>query len=131
MPVKTNRLEVLSSRASLDVPLLDDPPLGHLQAIVLKKLEELGKEAFGFNVLEMLSLETGVWIDPSQIYASIRKLVGKEYVEHVETRRSPDGGPPLKIYRLTAAGRAALKAVAVHHQAVADYLNDKRMGTRR
>jgi DNA-binding PadR family transcriptional regulator len=132
MPVKTNRLELLSSRASQDVPLLDDPPVGHLQAIVLKKLDELGKEAFGFNVLEQLSLETGVWIDPSQVYASIRKLVNdKGYIEHVETRRSQEGGPPLKIYKLTAAGRAALKTVAAHHQAVADYLNDKRKATRR
>jgi len=126
MPAKTNRLGLLSSRASQDVALLDDPPLGHLQAIILKKLDDLGKEAFGFNVLEKLSVETGVWIDPSQVYASIRKLNDKEFIQHVETRRSPDGGPPLKIYKLTAAGRAALKAVATHHQAVANYLSDKR-----
>ena len=130
MPIKTQKLGLLSSRASQDVPLLDDPPLGHLQAIILKKLDDLGKEAFGFNAIEQLSIETGVWIDPSQVYASIRKLVDKEYIEHIETRRSPDGGPPLKIYRLTAAGRAALKSVAAHHQAVADYLNDKRKATR-
>ena len=98
--------------------------MGHLQAIILKKLDQLGEEAFGFNVVEKLSLETGVWIDPSQVYASIRKLLDekKKFIEHVDTRRSEDGGPPLKIYKLTAAGRAALKSVAAHHQAVADYI---------
>ena len=131
MPVKTNRLGLLSSRASQDVPLLDDPPMGHLQAIILKKLDDLGREAFGFNAIEQLSLETGVWIDPSQIYASIRKLNEKEFIEHSGTRRSRDGGPPVKIYKLTAAGRAALRTVAAHHQAVADYINHKRKATRR
>lgn len=114
----------LSRRADLPVVLIDDPPLGHLQAIVAKKLDELGSEAYGFNVLEQLTLETGVWIEHSQIYGSIKKLVGSKYIEHIETRAQA-GTPPLKIYRLTAAGRAALKSTAAHHRAVADYLDDK------
>ena len=61
---------VVISSAIGDVPMLDDPPLGHLQAIVLKKLDELGKQAFGFKVIEELSLETGVWIDPSRRHGS-------------------------------------------------------------
>jgi DNA-binding PadR family transcriptional regulator len=114
------------------VPVLDEPPLGHLQALIMKKLDDLGSEAFGYNVLEQLSLETGVWIDPSQIYSAIRRLVSEEkkYIELIETRPSPDGGPPLKIYKLSAAGRAALKATLAHHRAVAEYLDNKRKATR-
>lgn len=126
MPAKMEKSARLAPRSSHHVPMLDDPPLGHLQAIVAKKMDELGKDASGFKVIEELSVETGVWIDPSQVYASIRKLEGKKgFIERVATRRSEDGGPPLKIYRLTAAGRAALKAVTAHHRAVAEYLNKK------
>jgi DNA-binding PadR family transcriptional regulator len=93
----------------------------------LKKLDELGSEAFGYNVLEQLSLETLVWIDPSAIYSAIRRMSSPEkgYIELVEERNSPQGGPPLKIYRLTSAGRAALKTTAEHYRAVADYLESK------
>ena len=132
MAIKTQKYGVLSSRAKQTVPLLDEPPLGHLQALILKKLDELGSEAFGYNVLEQLSLQTLVWIDPSAIYSAIRRMSSEEkkYIELVEERKSPQGGPPLKIYKLTAAGRAALRSVAAHHQAVADYINDKRKATR-
>jgi DNA-binding PadR family transcriptional regulator len=124
MPVRKHKLGVLSSRAKQRVPLLDEPPLGHLQALILKKLDDLGSEAFGYNVLEQLSLETMVWIDPSQIYSSIRRMLSDEkaYIELVGERKSPDGGPPVKIYRLTKPGRAALDATAEHHQAMAAYL---------
>ncbi len=111
----------LKRRAETNVPLLDDPPLGHLQALVLKKLDTLGSEAFGYNVLEELSLETGVWIDHAQIYSTIRKLIDKKFIELEETRAQKKG-PPLKIYRVRAAGHAALEATADHHQAVAEYI---------
>lgn len=103
--------------------------MGHLQALVLCKLLELGKEACGFRVLEGLSLDSGVWMDHSQIYATIRKLADKEFIVHVETRKQTHG-PPLKIYQLTAAGRAALDATTEHHSAVAEFLNNKRKAAR-
>lgn len=116
----------LASRSSTSVPLLDDPPLGHLQAIILKKLDELGRDAFGYKVLEQLSEYTGVWIDHSQIYASIRKLINHKYMVLLEERKSQDGGPPFKVYKLTPEGRAALKSTAEHHTAVAQFLSGKR-----
>lgn len=127
------RLRGLAPRAGQNVPLLDDPPIGHLQAVILKKLDDLGRDAFGYNVLEELSIECGVWIDHSQIYSSIRKLLKRDpepFIEHVETRPSADGGPPLKVYRLTAAGRVALKTTAAHHQAVGEYLSNKKRASR-
>ena len=132
MPTKTQKYGMLSPRAKQTVPLLDEPPLGHLQALILKKLDDLGSEAFGYNVLEQLSLETLVWIDPSQIYSAIRRMASgeKAFIELVEERKSPAGGPPLKIYKLTAAGRAALKATVEHYRAVTNYLEKKRKATR-
>ena len=112
---------MLARRHERHIPLLDDPPVGHLQAIVLKTLEGMGEDACGYNVLEKLTIDNGVWIEPSQIYSSIRKLLVKELIVHTETRSQPSGAP-LKFYKLTAAGRAALEATAAHHTAVADYL---------
>ena len=129
MPVKTRDLAMLASRASKAVPALDDPEIGHLQAQVLKTLDDLGPDAFGYNVLKHLSQEYGVWLDVSQIYASIRKLLNKKpepLIDHVATRASPDGGPPLKVYELTATGSEVLKSVAAHHRAVAAYLERPR-----
>ena len=130
MPIKTHKYGVLSKRGDRNVLMLDEPELGHLQAIVLKKLEQLGTKAYGYKVIESLSLETGVWIDPSQVYSSIRKISEKGYLAAPELRPPAGGGPPMKIYTLSAAGRAVLKATADHHQALADYLNDKRKAGR-
>ena len=129
MPIKTHKIEMFFARSSKSVPMLDDPLIGHLQAIVLKKLDDLGKDAFGYKVLETLCLETRVFIDPSQIYSSMRKLATRipALIEQVgEPRKSPQGGPPVKIFQLTAAGHAALKATCAHHRAVADFLENKK-----
>jgi DNA-binding MarR family transcriptional regulator len=125
MSPTAKQVGMLSSRANREVPLLDDPPIGHLQAVVLKKLEALGSEAFGHNVLEQLTLETRVWIDPAQIYTAIRKLLDKDLIDHIETRAQKGGGAPLKIYKVTASGRAAIKTTARHHRALAEYLEER------
>ncbi len=116
----------LQPRNERDVPVLDDPPLGHLQAIVLRKLYDLESDAYGLMVLQTLSLETGVWLDHSQIYSIIRKLgpKGKGLIKVKELREQQGKRPALKIYELTASGRAALTATAEHHKAVAAYLAD-------
>lgn len=124
MPVKLEKVGTLIRGPKKRIPSREEPPLGVLQAMILKKMDELGDEAFGFKALEALMLETGEWFDPSLVYGSIRKLADKErkFLEPAGTRRSPDGGPPLKMYRVTAAGRAAIKATAAYHRAVADRL---------
>jgi DNA-binding PadR family transcriptional regulator len=124
MPLKAHKLGLIAPRGSATVPLLDEPPLGHLQALILKKLDELGDDAFGYKALEELSLETKVWIDHARVYATIASLVKRKdkYIELSGTKPSPVGGPPVKLYRLTAAGRAGLEATAAHYQAMAERL---------
>lgn len=125
MTASASKVVPLSPRSAMRVALLDQPPLGHLQALILHTLQALGDEASGYGVLEALSIETGVWIDHSQIYGTLRKLEHSEFIELVETRKQQRRGPPLKIYSVTAAGRAALKETAEHHRAVAEFLEDK------
>src|SRR5690349_22052488 len=111
MPVEASQLIGLAPRSARTNPVLDDPVLGHLQALVLKKLDELGPDAFGYNVLQQLSIDCGAWIDHSQIYSAIRRFLDKDppLIEHIDTRPQKRG-PPLKIYKLTPAGRAVLKS---------------------
>jgi DNA-binding PadR family transcriptional regulator len=122
MPLKSHRLGLIARDGDATVPLLDEAPLGHLQALIAKKLQELGSDAFGYKVLEELSLETRVWIDHSRVYATIRSLLNGKYIKQVGTRDSPVGGPPVKIYELTAAGAAALNATVAHYQAMGERL---------
>jgi hypothetical protein len=124
MPVKLKKAGNLIRGPKKRIAWRDEAPLGALQAMILKKMDELGHEAFGFKVLEALMLETGEWFDPSLVYGNMRRMAEKErkFIEQTGTRPSPDGGPPLKIYRVTAAGRAAIKATAAYYRAVADRL---------
>lgn len=114
----------LASRKEQPVALLDDPPMGHMQALVLVKLHELGPRASGFEVLKALSMECGVYLDPSQVYASIRKLVKRDppFIKQITEVPSPEGGPPFKIYRVTEEGRQALGRTAAHYLEVATRL---------
>lgn len=114
----------LPSRFSREIALLDDPPMGHLQAVVAHKLDQLGKSAYGYKALEEISCDVSARIDHSQVYGAIHKLLNKEFIVLVETRPQ-QGGPPLKIYKLTAAGQDALKRTIEHHTALASYFSSK------
>jgi DNA-binding PadR family transcriptional regulator len=114
----------LTPRGDARVPVLDQPPIGHLQALILKTLDDLGSEAFGYNVLETLSIELRVWIDHAQIYGAIRRLEVAGMIVKVEERKQ-SRAPPLKIYRLTATGHTALRDTAEHHAAMAAFLTTK------
>jgi len=124
MPVKLKKVGTLVGRPKKRMAFRDEPPLGALQAYILKKMDELGDEAFGYKVFEEMMLETGERFNPSLVYGNIRKMADKElkFLEFAGMRPSPDGGPPLKIYRVTAAGRAAIKTTASYYHAVADRL---------
>ena len=126
MPMKRIR-GVTARRTDDQLMLRDEPPLGSLQAKILKKLDLLKAEAFGYRVLvellreRELAREGRYYIDPAQVYSSMRKMVEKGYIEQVGTKIEKRG-PPQKIYRLTESGRAALKITKAYHQALGEYL---------
>ena len=119
MPVKGKRKSVLPLREDDKLMERDEPPLGSLQARILKKLDVLKADAFGYRVLVELMREKRV--DPAQVYTSIRKMVDKKYIEQTGTR-AEGRGPPQKIYKLTDAGREALKLTKEYHKTLSDYL---------
>src|SRR5262245_38881902 len=79
MTTKLQELRLPARFAQASV-LLDEAPLGHLMALVLHKLDRLGKNGYGQKVLEELSIDSGVWIDHVQIYSTIRKLVDRKLI---------------------------------------------------
>jgi DNA-binding PadR family transcriptional regulator len=119
MPIKTTDLEGLVPRVTRDVPLLDRPPMGYLEAVIAKTIHDLGPdEASGLNVARQLSIDSGVWLDGAEIYLALGRLNDpKGFVRHMRTIRQLRG-PPTKTYELTPAGHAALKATMAHHEAV-------------
>src|SRR5262245_21621342 len=120
MPVKTKNYGTLSRRADRKVLILDEPEVGGpLPAVLLKKLDQLGDDAYGYKAIESLSMELGVWLDPSQSYQHIRTLAQKKLLRDPIYRPAPSGGPPMKIYKLSDAGHEALKDAAAHYRALA------------
>jgi hypothetical protein len=125
MPVKIKKVGAVARRSKKRKPLREEPQLGILPARILKMMDVLGNEASGHKVLEGLMVKkTGEWLNPSLVYGIIRKLANKQqqFLKYVGTRRSPLGGPPLKIYRVTAAGRTAIKVTAAYHRGVVEEL---------
>lgn len=133
MPINLDKFVGLAPRSSRRVPLIDTPPLGHLQALITKTLDELGPEASGIKVVERLCLKTGGWVDHAQIYGAIRRLEENDIIAQVATRPTKKRGAPEKIFKVTAAGRTAMKETLEHYVALADALQDNppRKATRR
>ena len=121
---KTKKWRRVMAKTKSNAGMLEKPDFGHLQAIVCKTIDRLGSEAHGAGVIQALVRETSVWIDPSPIYTVIRNLHMNGYLTSPALRDSTGGGPPLKVYKLTEKGRAAIKATAKHYRAVADYLDE-------
>ena len=94
---------------------LREAPLGHFQAVVMKLVEELGEDAYGFKIEKIL--ET-ISIDTSQIYSTFKKLENRTFLQKVGERKSDQGGPPRKVWKLTPKGRQALQETLAHYQAV-------------
>jgi DNA-binding PadR family transcriptional regulator len=116
------RTKIVSARRADDEFMIrDEPPLGSLQARTLKKLDMLKADAFGYRVLTELMQDSGQYMDPAQVYSAIRKMLEKGYIEAVGTRIERRG-PPQKIYKLTEAGRAALKMTKAYHKALSESL---------
>ena len=124
MPTRTTKFGILATRAKGSAPLVDEPPLGHLQALIMKKVDDLGSNAYGYKILEQLCADTKVWIDVSQIYGGLRRLSEDKKYLVLAGERKEGRGPPMKIYKLTPTGRAALKTAAAHYKALARYLKD-------
>ena len=124
MSINTDNFVGLSRRIDKKVYALDIPPLGHLQALILKTFELHGGESSGRGVIEYLCLVCGVLIDQPQVYSTIRKLAKRGLLlangEVKEKRR----GPPKIIYKLTEKGKDEIKETLRHYRELSEFLSN-------
>lgn len=107
-------------------PAFEVPPLGHVQAIVLLTLRDLGSDASGTMTIKRLT-ETLKWnVDRSQVYDALRRLQKAKAIRQVRLRPSEIGGPPKKIYAVTSEGQELLQKTADHHTAISLILSKVR-----
>ena len=108
------------TRIRREVPLLDQPEIGHMEGIVIRQIELLGEDAFGFKVVEVLTKKFGLCIHNIEIHNSIKILLELKLIE-IAVIGEESEFPHLEIYNLTIAGKIALKKIQMHYRAVVEY----------
>lgn len=100
------------------------PLLGPMQAVVLRMLLDLGPNAAGSYVVQVLEELANLRLDHGQVYNSMSKLEEDGMIEFSHQVK-PVGrvGPPQKIYVVTDKGREALQEARAHFAAVLDFIS--------
>jgi DNA-binding PadR family transcriptional regulator len=88
-----------------------EDPLGSLEHIVLLAVMRLGREAYGMTVRREIEAATGRDLSIGAVYATLGRLELKGYVSSVEGEPTAErGGRAKRFFRLTPAGKSALRA---------------------
>lgn len=97
-----------------------DRNLGELEQLVLLALLQLGADAYGISVHRELERRTGRSPTFATVYATLGRLEGKGLVDSSVGDPTPErGGRAKKHFKVTAAGRAALKRSLTELRAMA------------
>src|SRR5689334_23176612 len=125
------KMQVLPTRQRPQTPLLNEPPLGYLEALVCMLIKKIGPEqASGLPIVRELAALGGLqWLDPAQTYLVLTRLKGKKCIEKARTIRQARGAP-MKTYVLTDTGAAMLKRTIAHYRAVLTTLETGEMKMR-
>jgi DNA-binding PadR family transcriptional regulator len=83
--------------------------LGEFEHLLLLALSQLGADASGVDVRELIERRTGRTISPGAIYTAMQRLERRGFVGAVLGDPTPQrGGKRRRLYRLRAAGTRAL-----------------------
>ena len=83
--------------------------LGELEIYVLLALAQLGDDAYGMRVRQVIDERTGRSVAIGAVYATLSRLEDKALVRHAISDPLPvQGGRARKCYRLTPSGERAL-----------------------
>ena len=83
--------------------------LGEFEELILLAIAHLGENAYGITIQETLDEEAGRAASVGAIYAALRRLEQKGYVESwVGGATEERGGRRKRLYRVTATGVAAV-----------------------
>jgi PadR family transcriptional regulator PadR len=83
----------------------DDRPLGAFEEQVMIAVLHAGEEAYGMSVRREIEDRTSREVTIGAVYATLDRLEEKGLVA---SRRSPAAAASRRVFRVTAAGRAAL-----------------------
>ncbi len=89
---------------------------GLVELCVLAALRQ--GEAYGYQLLQELSVVGGLAITESTVYPVLSRLTKEGWVK-VRAAPSPSG-PPRRYYRLTPVGEARLKQMGEHWESIRD-----------
>ena len=83
--------------------------LGEFEHLLLLALSQLGADASGVDVRELIEQRTGRAISPGAIYTAMQRLERRGFVSADFGDPTPQrGGKRRRLYRLRAAGARAL-----------------------
>jgi PadR family transcriptional regulator, regulatory protein PadR len=86
--------------------------LGEFEQLLLLALAQLGPDASGVDVRELIEKRTGRTISPGAIYTAFQRLERRGFVTSTFGEPMPQrGGKRRKLYRLRAAGARSLDAM--------------------
>jgi DNA-binding PadR family transcriptional regulator len=92
--------------------------LGEFELLLLLALAQLGADASGVDVRELIEARTGRTTSPGAIYTAYQRLERRGFVASVFGEPTPQrGGKRRKLYRLRPAG---MRALAAAHSALGD-----------
>jgi DNA-binding PadR family transcriptional regulator len=85
--------------------------LGEFELLVLMAVLRLGERAYGSAVRDELEARTSRRISRGAVYVTLDRLDGKRLLTSRLADRPPEqGGHPLRLYRVSPAGRKAVAA---------------------
>jgi DNA-binding PadR family transcriptional regulator len=86
--------------------------LGEFEQLLLLALAQLGPDASGVDVRELIEGRTGRTISPGAIYTAFQRLERRGFVSSIFGAPLPQrGGKRRRLYRLRPAGARALEAM--------------------
>ena len=86
--------------------------LGEFEGLLLLSLAQLGADASGLDVRELIEARTGRAISPGAVYTAMQRLERRGFVATTLGNPTPQrGGKRRKLYRLRAPGARALQAM--------------------
>lgn len=99
------------------------------QTQMLKGLAEMSvlavlasREAYGYEILQILDRYPGLSMKESSLYLSLTRLKGHGLL--IDRRVASDSGPARRYFRLSAAGKERLKLMQIHWKSLSLDLDD-------
>lgn len=97
---------------------------GFAEYVILLTLR--GREAYGYEILQVLGRDDALSLGESTVYPLLGRLTEEGYLLVREARSA--SGPPRRYYRLTPRGKDRLSAMTAYWQKLAESIGRAQKG---